>query len=463
MSKKTILILIIIIILVIGGGLGYLYISKSNTSSGGTNPIGINFLSTFFPFSKTNIIDNKGINAPFDVSGLNQEESIKAPTLLKKVSSFPIAGYGVYLKERFIDVPVVIPAEQTQIQTQDQGQIVENTTTKTTTKNTKSTKNSTPMPTTPPTEFVPALRYTDRAAGKIYQTFADKIEERKLSDATIPQVYEAYFGKKSESVIMRYLQNNTIETFVKALSKEILGADSTQEAETAGIFLPENITDITMSPDYSKMFYLFNNGNYAVGIVADQYGNNKSQVFSSPYTEWLTQWPNDKMITLTTKPSYAAQGYMYAVDPNKKDFIKILGGISGLTTLTSPNGKLVLYSNSNLDLSVLDVDTKISRNLGVRTLPEKCVWSKASDFTYCAIPQDIENNQYPDSWYQGITSFSDQIWQIDTNTGSTVMILDPSGIEGGEAVDAIKLSVDENQDYLFFVNKKDSYLWEFDL
>ncbi len=43
------------------------------------------------------------------------------------------------------------------------------------------------------------------------------------------------------------------------------------------------------------------------------------------------------------------------------------------------------------------------------------------------------------------------------------MISDLSSINGIEDMDNIKLALDENANYLFFVNKKDSYLWELSL
>ena len=147
-----------------------------------------------------------------------------------------------------------------------------------------------------------------------------------------------------------------------------------------------------------------------------------------------------------------------------EDFNKILGGINGLTTLTSPNGRIVLYSNNNLSLSVFNRDTGNSNLLGVKTLPEKCVWGgSASDIIYCAVPRFIEQAQYPDSWYQGEISFSDEIWKIGVESGNTAMIADPISVKNGEEIDGIKLNLDEGQNYLFFVNKKDSYLWELQL
>ena len=112
---------------------------------------------------------------------------------------------------------------------------------------------------------------------------------------------------------------------------------------------------------------------------------------------------------------------------------------------------------------ISSVDNAIINAHVLKTLPEKCVWGAGSEVVYCAVPKSINQGEYPDSWYQGEISFSDAIWKIDVASGSTTMISDPTTVPGGEDVDAIKLSLDQNQNYLFFVNKKDSYLWELSL
>jgi hypothetical protein len=75
----------------------------------------------------------------------------------------------------------------------------------------------------------------------------------------------------------------------------------------------------------------------------------------------------------------------------------------------------------------------------------------------------LENGLYPDDWYRGEVSFSDQIWKINLNDGSTNMLIDPILIPDGEDIDATNLALDANEDYLFFINKKDSFLWELGL
>ena len=101
--------------------------------------------------------------------------------------------------------------------------------------------------------------------------------------------------------------------------------------------------------------------------------------------------------------------------------------------------------------------------LGIKTLPEKCVWNKTGDTLYCAVPKFIGSGEYPDSWYQGEVSFNDQLWKIDIKTLNATLLLDPVMITEGEEIDGIKLAIDESENYLFFVNKKDSFLWKLDL
>lgn len=417
---------------------GFWYFYKNNQPN--TPGEGTNFGFLFNPFGKTTPTPPKTDTPPTDVSGYVPPSEPETQNIkLKKISSMPIAGFGVFMKERLKVVPIIPTTEPN--------------------------KSTTIKPIPPPTEFLPTVRYVARATGNLYQTFADKVVEQKFSNTVIPKVYEAYFANKGESVIMRYLKEDrrTIETFLGILPKELLGVEATGNNEIKGVFLPENITDISVSPDTMKIFYLFNSGGSTIGVTTDFLGSKKVQIFDSPYTEWLSFWPNIKMIALNTKPSNSVPGYLYFLDPGNKTFSKVLGDVSGLTTLTSPNGKLILYSNNGLSLNIFHTDTRNIDPVGVKTLSEKCTWSSGSDTLYCAVPQFINGASYPDSWYKGETSFLDAIWKIDLKNGTTTMLSNPVEVSGGEEIDGIKLVLDGTESYLFFVNKKDSFLWKLDL
>jgi len=423
MSKRNFTLLIISLVVLVITIFGWLYFSRPTVPTDGTDTEDTNFLSRFNPFASNPAPTPTPTPLPIDGEGgtATTPETVK----LNKVSSVPVAGFTVFEKERFKEVEV-------------------------------------------PTEFVPALRYADRATGNIYQTFADKLDERKFSNTTIPKVNEAYFGNSGTTVVMRYLKadDKTIQTFVGNLPKELLGADTTEDNALTGSFLPDNITDVSLSSDALKIFYVWNTGenaSTAIGTTMDLLSGKKIQIFDSAFTEWLTSWPNSKIITLTTKPAAQVPGHLYTLDLNTKSFTRAMGDINGLTTLTSPSGGLVLYSDNTLALSIYNKNTRSSSSLGVRTLPEKCVWGSASDTVYCAVPTLALGSEYPDLWYQGEVSFIDQIWRIDTSTGVGEIISNPQAIEGGEAIDGIKLMLDNGENYLFFVNKKDSYLWKLNL
>jgi len=454
MSKRNLTLLIIALVTIVIITFSLLYFSNSGTVNPTGDTQGINFISQFFPFSKP-ATQTTDITPPADISGFESTPIVEIPSVrLNKISSMPVAGYGIFLKERFKEIP--IPTLQ-EIGTSTENIGVEKPI---------PTSEGVGIPTTSVgTEFIPAIRYIDKASGNIYQTFADKIDERKFSATIIPEVYEAFLANNGESIIMRYLKSDrkTIETFVGNLPKEFLGADTTGGNEISGSFLPENVKDISIAPDNSKLFYLLNTGNTVVGITLDPLDNKKSQIFDSSFTEWTSSWPNKNIITLTSKPSANVPGYMYTLDINKKDFNKVLGGINGLTSLMSPNGQFVLYGNNNLSLNLYNVDTKEVTTLGVESLPEKCVWNKTNDAVYCAVPKFTETKEYPDSWYMGEISFSDEIWKINIADGRTTIVSDMVSINGAEDIDAIKLTIDEGENYLFFVNKKDSYLWELSL
>jgi len=443
MSKRNFILLIIILVAVLAVFFGFLFL-RQGPALPGKEGGGTNFLSQFNPFGGGGGgKPDDTTPPPVDISGYEPPAEQEGREFVK-VSSMPVAGYGVFKKERFKEVPIPPPdLPLTKGEEQGGGQ----------------------KPIPPPTEFISALRYVDRVTGNIYQTFADKIEERKFSGTLIPKVYEALFGNSGNSVIMRYLKtdNRTIETFVGTLPQEILGGDSTGENELRGTFLTANITDMSISPDGKSIFYLFNSGETTVGTILDIASGKKTQAFDSAFNEWLSFWPGSKTVTLTTKPSYVAPGYLYKLDLTAQNLVRVLDSVYGLTALLSPDGKMVLYADNSLALNIYHTDTKISESLGVRSLPEKCVWGKGSDIVYCSAPKIVLGTNYPDAWYKGEVSFDDQIWKIDPVLGTASILLDPGTVNEGVNVDGTKLALDSEEKYLFLVNKKDSFLWEMDL
>ena len=314
------------------------------------------------------------------------------------------------------------------------------------------------------------VRYLERSVGHIFETDLSTMQKERISNTTRLKIYEAVWGNNDKNVIIRYLDDtndSTIRSFAIKLADntptlEIPGEKPSvsQETELEGFFLPENITSISVSPDTKKIFYILNTGNRVLGTIYNLESSKTAQIFQSPLTEWLPQWPKEDTVALTTKPSGDIPGFLYFLNTKTEDLSKILSGIKGLTTLTNPNSTKVLYTESfsgGFDLKLYDTKNRSSQTIPFTTLPEKCVWGN-ENIIYCAVPTKIPTNTYPDAWYQGVVTFSDDIWAFDTETFTTKLLVSPVKYSR-EEIDAINPSTSSNGKYLFFTNKKDLSLW----
>ncbi|MCX6747432.1 MAG: hypothetical protein NTW98_00575, partial [Candidatus Nomurabacteria bacterium] len=310
MSKKNIKLLIALVVIVIAVVLSVFFLgNKPKEGVPGETGGGDNFFADLLNFGNSKSPKGDGSDTPSDISGyIPPEEQAMEKMKLVKISSMPIAGYAVFNQERFVDVAPPVKTEPVEGDELPAAVILS-------------------RPTAPEVERIPILRYVAKENGNIFQTFIDTINERKFSNTLVPGVQEAFFGDNGETVIMRYLKNNNtdIATWVGVLPKEVLGSDSDFLKKITGSFLTDNITYMSISPATKRMFYLFNSGTGAIGISSTATGENKSQIYNGAYTEWLSEWPNDALVTLTTKPASGIPGYMYAINPAKKDFKKVLG------------------------------------------------------------------------------------------------------------------------------------------
>src|SRR3990167_6292253 len=108
MSKRNFILLTIILIIIVLVVLGFLY-SQRNVTPPGEDSSGTNFIAQFNPFSSDKPTTTPPGTTPTDVSGYEPGPTQEEEVQLRKVSSMPIAGFTVYLKERLKDVPVVTP------------------------------------------------------------------------------------------------------------------------------------------------------------------------------------------------------------------------------------------------------------------------------------------------------------------------------------------------------------------
>ena len=415
MSKKNLIIIILFLFLVIFGWLLFIYFSSNKTT---TVPVVENTVE--YPFGKTAIDNSTGTDTKNGTENLitnNGDETNKtySKAKFKQIYAKPISGLIFYSNKNKI------------------------------------------------------IKFVDREKGNVYEYDTIKQEEpKRITNTTIAKVQNISWAKTGNNLLLKFLDDeNNINNFSGKI-KISTGTDGTIGEISTETFLTKNSIQTVINPSGDKVFELINkvgkNGSY--GLISSTKGENKKQIFDSPLSLFNIDWVNENIITFTTKPSYKDDGFLFFFNLKNNSFDKIFGSIKGLTTNTNETADLVAYSesrDSNTYLNIYNVTKKETTNLNISTLADKCVWStKNTKLLYCAVPEQVDKKQYPDVWYQGLTSFNDNIWLIDTESGSTKLLFDIDK-ETYSDIDVFDLKLSDDNNYLAFTNKNDLSLWLLDL
>lgn len=305
------------------------------------------------------------------------------------------------------------------------------------------------------------VHHIEKATGHIYETELFSPVQNRISNTTIPMVYNAIWGNSNNSLIAQYLKedNQTIDTYSLSLKT----TSTTTENTISGIKFPENISEYSVFG--TSVFYLSQNDDGSVGIISNFDGSKKKQVWDSPIKEFLPQYVNSSTVALTSKPYQGIAGFLYFISTDSGRFRKILGDTPGLSTLVSPDAAQVLMisQTNSIQMYLYTISKKTSVDTTPYTFPEKCVWSKKDKAViYCAVPKETIGTDSLTSWYRGIIAFTDNIWKYDLNENTSSLIEDLSE-DSKESIDVIKPILSDNGQFLIFINKIDDSLWSLDL
>ncbi|MEK7390638.1 MAG: hypothetical protein AAB635_00695 [Patescibacteria group bacterium] len=335
----------------------------------------------------------------------------------------------------------------------------------------------------------PFVRFVDKATGNIFESSLRLLGLKRISNTTIPKVYEAVWQASGNALVLRYLSddNETIKSvYGKLASISPLFGENTNESESPAekslrelqtAFLPENITSISANPSTGAFSYVVKSPNKSAIFVTNPLAGSPRQIFESEIRDFSVHWVNNTTIGLISKPSDDAIGQFYFIKTDSGRLEKVMGERNGLIAISNSAGAKIFYSesrNNSFASGLFNPKTGEETPVPFTSLPDKCVWSNKDSYLYCAVPKSIPSGEYPDYWYQGRVSFSDTFWRIDTSTGATEFLIDPATVASAASVefvsstapaddrteiDAVDLILDPNEEYLVFTNKKDSKLW----
>ena len=309
------------------------------------------------------------------------------------------------------------------------------------------------------------VRYVDRATGHIYDTDLETLEKTKVTNNTLPKIYEAYFRPDGNAVLLRSLKDNSdvIENLSLTLTppKATVSTSSPQASTLYAVSstaLRGDISAVVAGSGNTLIYVLRDNSS----IVSSTFnGTGAKTLLTSPFTDWRLNTAGNSLIAYT-KASADAPGYAYALNTSNGVLTKILGPLNGLTTTQNSLGNRILYSyveDNKMRSFTKNLTSSALSEISPTTLAEKCIWSiKKAGILFCAAPADAPGALEPDLWYRGATHFSDRIWLFDTNTDIARVLAEPKQSLRID-IDVFEPKLSSDEDYLIFINKTDLSLW----
>lgn len=297
------------------------------------------------------------------------------------------------------------------------------------------------------------LRYIKKLNGHIFDSDFENKNTTEKSNTTILGIFNALWGKEGTALILNFLDNSGNPKFFSA---------DVNDTDIAGIFLPESVKSAAISPLTNKIAYIEDIKGRGVVFVADTKNENKKQIASLPLSDLKILWKGKNDLSIFSSPSAFSNGFLYSINTETKEIQKIAEG-NGLTAIWNDAGNkafVSLSTNNEIENKIIISDKTgvLEYPISLKTLPEKCVFSKTQESViYCAVPQNFPRGIYPDNWYMGKAEFNDIIYKINFKTGENNIINDEIA---SNYLDAINLILGPNENYLFFINKKDNFLWK---
>ena len=287
-------------------------------------------------------------------------------------------------------------------------------------------------------------------SGQILKIIDNKDDEM-ISDRIIENIQSIEANKDGSLVIVKYGADNNSPLF------EIF--DIGKKVWT--IF--ENISVLTFSPDGNQIAYLEKTaGNSVISnlVIKDLISKKPktTKIISFNQKDFNLKWLLADKILLTPKPSYQAEGEIWAVDIKKKT-INLFSGDAGIMVNWAKDGSIGLKMSSNQreegSLNLIGNDGAIKAILDFFTLPEKCFASLVK--IYCGLSQSqtvIKNPALPDDYLKKAVYYSDYLYEINVLTNSFSLIFSDPNFN----IDFSRLSLFNNN--LIFINRYDKKVYK---
>jgi uncharacterized protein YxeA len=241
--------------------------------------------------------------------------------------------------------------------------------------------------------------------------------------------------------------------------------------------LPDGMQNPVWSPtDYQVAYFVpSNSGSETLTTINIGATTTKPvSIISLAMEDMMLQWPNKNTLVISDRPSAYTTGSIWLFSVSSKALFSAAYEDLGVESLWGASGSALIFSaepnNAGGQLAFRNA-TGTQKVLSFATLPSKCTFGPSittssttnpSGLIYCAVPSDqttFSVARLPDEYDQGVYFTNDDLYSINTGTGSLAKIFSSSAIN--QNLDATHMEVFNN--VLFFINRYDQKIYALSL
>lgn len=198
-------------------------------------------------------------------------------------------------------------------------------------------------------------------------------------------------------------------------------------------------------------------------MVADMSGENARTVLNTRLADVRLEWVGEKEISVFTAPSGLALSTLWLLDASSRKISSLLTNVPGLTIKWDAAGERLLYSQTQnngraLSLWALNKSGVGTKELAVKTLPEKCVFAQDGKNAICVAAKTAPDIVWPDDYYKQLYNAPEQVWRVSLGTENKELLY-----EFQTNFDVTDLVLSPKGDMLAFLNRADGYLYSLSL
>ncbi len=300
------------------------------------------------------------------------------------------------------------------------------------------------------------IKYITKNDGFLYSSTLDGKNKTKEPFITLSGLIKILWSPDQEKFINIYADSFGIKRFYYNLKEQ-----STTP-------LNKNINWLVYSKTQDKIAYHFQDPAQNTNTIAisNPDGSDSQSILNTRIKDIRLEWVNDDKIAITTAPSGLSENILYYTKISKPKLIKVLSDINGLTSLWSNDAKKILFSQTNqngnnLRLFSVNENGLNIKDTGLKTLPEKCTFSKDNIHVFCAEPIKIPDNAIiPDDYYKKLFSVNDVLWKINLKTSKKELLYQ---FQEDIDFDLSDIKLLKNEKILFFINRNNGFLYRLEL